>query len=250
MVQFGFDGQLNYDFVISQQRAVDEIFDDLPLGVSYGLAIDNSSVVMQSLQPYDTTAMYGYITTVAMCYVPEDMVSELQDQLTRSWSQLYKNPDDSVHTIMSVINPNFPLIPGSAFGGATGTGGPSATASTTANGGDPLANNNSGSSVSGTTVGIGVGVAAGAALYGAAMFFVAKRYRKRKNLHRRSPSLIDTTSMAQSNGEMMTGAGAALMGGSRDGWGSGRNSRGSDRSGPSGRGISAPVTAENSLGWN
>jgi hypothetical protein len=260
LIQIGFKAQLNYNFVISNNLAIQEIFNDLPRGISYGLGIDIKQVVMQSLQPYDTTATYGFITTVAMAYIPKGQVHTLADEITRSWTPLYGNPDAGVRTVMSVINPYFPLIPGGNLNNPSGTGNPSSSTSAVVNQADPLANNNSGSSVSGTTVGIGVGVAAGAALYGAAMFFVAKRYRKRKSLHRRSPSLIDTTSMAQSHGEMMTGAGAALMSGSRNGgsgeehpyYGSGRNSRGSGRSGASSRGrdISAPVMAENSLGWN
>jgi len=263
LCQIGFKKQLNYNFVISHHRAIQEIFDLLPPGVGYGCKIGKDQITMQSLQPFDTTGTYGYITTVAMFYMAEDLVPLLQLQISRKYSTLYKNPDPSINTIMNVINPEFPLIAGGGMdgqGGGSGTDSPTATASATANAADPLsANNSSKGPVVGTTVGISVGVVCGAALYGAAMFFVAKRYRKRKNLHRRSPSLIDTSSMAQSHGEMMTGAGTALMGGSRGHsgdhaqgyYGSGRTSRGSGHSGSSrGRDISAPVQAENSLGWN
>lgn len=212
---------------------------------------------MQSLQPFDTQATYGYITTMALAYIPQAQVNALADQITEPWMPLYHNPDDGVRTVMSVINPDFSIIPGSGLDYPSSTGNPGSATSTVPNPGDPLANNGNGATVNATNIGIGVGVACGAALYGAAMFFVAKRYRKRRNLHRRSPSLIDTTSMAQSNHEIMTGAGAALMGGSRGGddhtyYGSnGRMSRGSGHSGSSrGRDISAPMMAENSLGWN
>ena len=264
LCQIGFLKQLNYNFVISHRRAIEEIFELLPRGIGYGCEMAKKQITMQSLQPFDTTQTLGYITTVAMFYLPNDMVSLLQLQISRKYSRLYRNPDKSVNTITNVINPEFPLIAGGgmgAGGGGSGTEYPTASASATANPADPLSDNGSSKGpVVGTSVGIGVGVVCGAALYGAAMFFVAKRYRKRKSLHRRSPSLIDTASMSQSHGEMMTGAGTALMGDSRGHSGDhgdvyygsgGRSSRGSGGSGSSrGRDISAPVTAENSLGWN
>jgi hypothetical protein len=267
LCQIGFKKELNYNFVISHRRAIEEIFELLPGGVSYGVDITDDHVTMQSLQPFDTTQTKGYITTVAMFFLPDDMVESLQLQIQRPYSRLYKNPDESTATIMSVINPEFPLIAGGGMGGAgggSGTDNPTASASATANAADPLSNNNSSGSkgpVVGTSVGIGVGVVCGAALYGAAMFFVAKRYRKRKSMHRRSPSLVDTSSMRHTPDVAMTGAGNALMGsGGYSGdhgegpYGSGRSSRGSGHSGQTGgsrgRDISAPVTAENSLGWN
>ena len=250
---------------MTNQPAIGQIFKHVPLGLKFGLNITDG-VTMQSLQPYDTTQEKGYITTVAMAFVPKDLIGLLQNQIIASNSALYRGPDASTMTIMSVVDNTFPLIANGAMLGInpTGTGPNSASTSSVVNVVDPLANSGEGSksggSVNTTSVGIGVGVVAGAAVYGAAMFWVARRYRKRKALHRRSPSLIDTASMAQSRGEIMTGAGAALMSGGRGQSGdhetayygtSGRTSRGSGHSGSSrGRDISAPVMAENSLGWN
>ena len=262
LIQIGFLYQLNYDFVIRNAIAISQIFDHVPKGLKYGLNVTNG-ITMQSLQPYDTTADKGYITTVAMAFIPKDMLELLQNQLTRGNSRLYRGPDNPTMTIMSVVDSTFPLLAnGNMIGNPTGTGYPGAATSSIVNVVDPLANNpgdGKGQQVNTTSVAVGVGVVFGAAVYGAAMFWVARRYRKRRSLHRRSPSLIDTSSMAQSHGEMMTGAGAALMSGRGHSgdhetayYGtSGRNSRGSGHSGSSrGRDISAPVMAENSLGWN
>ncbi|MCJ1415885.1 hypothetical protein MMC32_002219 [Xylographa parallela] len=234
------------------------------MGLAYGLGLDLSGVTMQTLQPYDTTATLGYVTTLAMAYIPSSFVNDLSLDIHTPTSALYANPNDSVNTLVSMINPSFPILAGGDLGGAnpgTNTGSPTSTASAVITEGAPIgAGTDNSSSVKAASVGIGMGVVAGAALYGAAMFFVAKRYRKRNSIHRRSPSLIDTSSMSQSHGEMTSGAGAALMSGGRgysggdyDTYGySGRDSRGSGRSGgSSGRqNISAPVMAENSLGWN
>lgn len=221
---------------------------------------------MQTLQPYDTTATLGYVTTLAMAFIPTSYVNDLSLDIHTPPSLLYRHPDLIINTLMNKINPSFPILAGGDIGGSspgTGTGSPTSTVSAIISEGAPLGGADNSSSIKGTSVGIGVAVVAGAAVYGAAMFFVAQRYKKRRQLHRRSSSIIDTSSMAQSHSEIVTGAGAALMSGGRgasagdygDGYGygySGRNSRGSGHTGgSSGRQqISAPVMAENSLGWN
>ena len=265
LIQIGFLYPLNYEFVVANDLSIKQIFHYLPLGVAYGLGLDQGQVLMQTLQPYDTTQSLGYVTTLAMAFVPSSFVNALSLDIHNPVSTFYANPDDSVNTLVSMINPSFPIQAGGDLGGTnpgTVAGSPTSTASAIISEGAPLGGGSDNtSSVKAASVGIGVGVCVGAAVYGAAMFFVAKRYRKRNSIHRRSPSLIDTSSMAQSHGEMMTGAGAALMSGGgghsagdypyQDSYG-GRDSRGSGRSGgSSGRQqISAPVMAENSLGWN
>ena len=266
MVQIAFLRPLNYPFVISHIPAIEQIYNYLPIGIAYGLNVDVSNITMHSLQPYDTTATQGFITTVAYAFIPSDMVDLMVLQVSNPAARFHHYPPETsqVYQLILYVNPTFPVrAPASADGGAGSNtaGGPNPSPSTILNVVDPL-NNGSGSSstVNPMSIGIGFAVVGGAALYGAAMFFVARRYRKRRSLHGRSSSIIDTSSMAQSHGEMMTGAGAALMSGGRGHSGdhetayygtSGRSSRGSGRSGSSrGRDISAPVMAENSLGWN
>ena len=262
LVQFAFTRPLNYPFVISHGPAIQEIFTYLPVGIAYGLSIENSGVTMQSLQPFDTTATQGFITTLAFAYIPSDMVNLMSLQLTNPASRFHHyDPESSqVFQLITYINTAFPLMAGGNLPGGPGSsvpGAPGSTQSAMVNVVDPLNNGQGSSSVNPTSIGIGFAVVGGAALYGAAMFFVARRYRKRRSVHGRSPSIIDTSSMAQSHGEMVTGAGAALMSGGRGLSGdhdtayygtSGRSSRGSGSS--RGRDISAPVMAENSLGWN
>ena len=268
LIQIAFTRPLNYPFVISHMPAIQQIFSYLPVGIAYGLSMDVKGVTMQSLQPYDTTATQGFITTVAYAYIPQDDVDLLSLQITNAASRLHHYvPEGSpVFELMKYINTAFPLVAGGQLPGGPGstvTGSPGSTQSNVVNVVDPLNNGSGGSSVNPMSIGIGFAVVGGAALYGAAMFFVARRYRKRRSVHGRSSSIIDTSSMAQSHGEMVTGAGAALMSGGRAHSGdhetayygtSGRNSRGSRGSGRTGssrgRDISAPVMAENSLGWN
>ncbi|RDA91036.1 hypothetical protein CP533_2555 [Ophiocordyceps camponoti-saundersi (nom. inval.)] len=109
-----------------------------------------------------------------------------------------------------------------------------------------------------TTMGVAFGVVGAGVMYGAAMFIIARRYKRKKQTHRRSSSV----SNSQNSSEMRYtgGASPALMGGalpSRDYFSyrpEGRDSHGSGRSGMGNSGrtanISAPVAAENSLGWN
>ena len=110
--------------------------------------------------------------------------------------------------------------------------------------------------VKASSVAIGVGVACGAAAYGAAMFFVARRYKKRRQSHMRSPSMFSSPVMSHVGAD--PAAQQALMSGAMNGERSvspfydRAESRGSGRSGASSarQQISAPVMAENSLGWN
>jgi hypothetical protein len=267
MIQIGFLFQLNYNFVIENQQSAKQIFEFLPAGLAYGLGISEDQVVMQALRPYDTIGQLGYVTTLAMAYVPSECVNALSLDIHTPPSPLYNNPNVSVNTLVNIINPAISILAGGDLNGTpigTGTGSPTSTVSAIVSEGAPLGGGtDNSSSIKGTSVGIGVGVCVGAAVYGAAMFFVAQRYKKRRQQHRRSASYIDTSSMARS--EMATGAGAPLFSGglrtqsgngdydtSGYGYYSGRNSGGSGGSGGSAgrQQISAPVMAENSLGWN
>ncbi|MCJ1366056.1 hypothetical protein MMC16_005181 [Acarospora aff. strigata] len=194
-----------------------------------------------------------------MAYIPADLVDRLKLDLLAPPSLIYRNPDSSVNMLMARIDPGFSILANQPYGegalGGNGNGNGGASSTSSPGDGAPLGGNmENSSSVKGTSVGIGVGVVAGAAVYGAAMFFVARRYRRKRQGHYRSRSLIDTGDMVQSSG---AGASSALMSGGRaDGWRSvtpgydGRDSRNSGRSGSTRAQISAPVMAENSLGWN
>ncbi|KAI4125480.1 MAG: hypothetical protein LQ347_005367, partial [Umbilicaria vellea] len=217
LIQVGFLQPLNYAFVAANLVSASQIFNFLPQGMAYGLGIPPGQVTMQTLQPYDTSVKLGYITTLATAYIPSDMVDHLSLDLHTPPSKMYNNPNGSTNTIMSMINPSVPIMAGSAFGGASGTDSSTAASSSAAvvQEGSPLGAGASNSSpVKGSSVGIGMGVVCGAAAYGAAMFFVARRYRKRRSSHQRTPSVLDSASM-RSHGEAVGGASAALMSGGR-----------------------------------
>lgn len=235
-----------------------QIFEYLPQGISDGLGLKKTQVTMHSLVPLDTTQRMNYITTLALAYIPSNMVSTLSLDLHIPASALYNNDDASVNTLMNYINPAIPLTPGSNLetGGSTGTSGGSepSTSSASGNGnsvfGDTNEQNQS-PGKTGATAGIAMAAVGGSVAYGAAMFLIARRYKKRKQGHRRSSSVLHGGEMRQSGSPALMGGGAFMSGG-RTTPGYDRNSRGSGRTGNSARTqqISAPMMAENSLGWN
>lgn len=165
-----------------------------------------------------------------------------------------------------MINPAIPLKGDNSLGTPSAPGSGKDDPSTSknpdpGNEGVPISQVDNSSPVRAKSVGIAAGVVCGAAAYGAAMFFVARRYRKRKQSHRRSPSMLSSPVLSGTSPDYTVGAGTALMSGGRgdgdrsstphNGYYYERNSRGSGHSGSTGRQqISAPVMAENSLGWN
>ena len=262
LIQIGFLYPLNYAFVLAHMESQQQIFKYLPQGIADGLDIPVTNVTMQTLRAYDTTRDLGYITTLALCYVPAEQVNMLNLILKTPSNPIYNNPDKSVKTILSMINPAIPILSDNIINGASpsqNSASPSSSASGSVNEGAPIGNVDQSSPVRASSVGIAAGVVCGAAAYGAAMFFVARRYRKRKQSHRRSPSMFGSPVMTGSPHDFIGGANTALMSGGRGdpdrsispGFYHARDSRGSGRSASTGRQqISAPVMAENSLGWN
>jgi hypothetical protein len=111
LVQVGFLSQLNYSFVAGQPTAAAQIFDLLPPGVAYGLGTDTNEVVVAQLRPLDTTDTLGYISTIALLYIPSDDVNALQAALLNAGSPLNNNPDSRVAALMSYISPEIPATP-------------------------------------------------------------------------------------------------------------------------------------------
>ena len=265
LCQIGFLFPLNYKFVLNNDVSQRQIFKYLPMGISDGLNLTLGNVTMQTLRAYDTTQDLGYITTMALFWLPSDHVNMLSFDLHTPTDQIWNNTNPSVKTLMSVINPTIPIRADNSLGGPSPSAGgdsPTYSAAGPVNEGAPIGGSLDNSSpVRASSVGIAAGVVCGAAAYGAAMFFVARRYRKRKQSHRRSPSILSSPVMSGTSPDYMGGANTALMSGGRgdrdrsvsppNGYYYGRDSRGSGHSGSTGRQqISAPVMAENSLGWN
>ncbi|KAI4250696.1 MAG: hypothetical protein L6R42_008667 [Xanthoria sp. 1 TBL-2021] len=265
-IQVGFLQALNYAFVVNNEVTQEQIFDFLPPGIAYGLNIPVENVLMETLKA-DASTDLPYIRTLALAFIPKDQVNNLYLHLHTPAHPIYHNPNASISQLMSFIDPSVAIQADNPMSGSSGPGGSGSGASPTptnpAQGGAPIGGGiASDMPVRKSSVAIGVGVVCGAAAYGAAMFFIARRYKMRRQSHGRSPSMFSSPVYSGSHHDFMGGANAALMSGARgdggrsatppmDGFGYGRDSRGSGRSGSTGRQqISAPVMAENSLGWN
>ncbi|KAF2485319.1 hypothetical protein BDY17DRAFT_100851 [Neohortaea acidophila] len=270
LIQVGFEFALNYPFVVSRPESASQIFAYLPQGIAHGLGINESSVMMNALQPYNTAAKLGFVTTLAQAYIPSGLVDQLQLDIRTATSQLYYNDHVPVQQLMRVINPAIPILPGSTLDGVpevpTFNAEAAAGAGKNTGAGAPIGGDSGVSkSVRGTSVGIGAGAVAGAAVYAAAMIYVARRYRQKRKNHRRAssiPAAVHPGEMTQRSSA--GGMGSLFMSGAihnargttaRTSLNSaGRNSRTSNTS-SNGRsvreqGISAPLMSENSLGWN
>lgn len=258
LVQVGFKFGLNYEFVIDTPTAAGEIMRDLPQGLAYGLGISADQVLMNALVPYPTTGEDHFIVTLAQAYIPTDLVNRMALDLHIRKSAMYHNPDKAVNALMQQINPTISLIPGANMDSvpASATYNPAATASSAVDDGAPIGGDSGNSNkVKGSAVGIGVGAVCGAAVYAAAMIYVARRYRQKRQNHRRANSVPRAGEMSQTSGGGM--GGFFMSGANGHDPGSGSGGRGSRTSGHSSngrsvreQGISGPIMAENSLGWS
>lgn len=256
MGQVCFKWPLNYPFVSANDGGL-QIFHYLPKAVASGLNISEADVKNVGLKPLDTTAYQGFITTSALFTIPKDLASKLQAQLRNPADAFWHNKDSTVNDLTNLINTACPLAVGqypvdqpnpnqAGNNGASQTGG---SGDGGAMGGDIGASR----PINGSAAGIATGAIVGAIAYGAAMFFVARRYRNKRIAHQRASS-VPSTGSRMTYGSIPGGA-AAWMHGARNGRIT-PGSRGSQTSDSShGRSvrtqqISAPVMAENSLGWN
>jgi hypothetical protein len=267
LIQVAFGYGFNYDFVVTQAKAAAQIFQLLGPALSYGVSVDASNVQVQKLIPLDTNPTLGYTTTLAIVAFPQDLVQTLSVQVVVPSSKLYQNSNQLVYNLTANINPAISIYLGSGLDGSSGGSGDGSSASASATPNPDVFSQPAGASDQtpaqrGTTAGIAVASIGVAAAYGAAMFVIARRYKRKRTSHRRTSSLSNPAS-----DEMRQTGSPALMGGallSRDfetygGVAGGRNSHGSGQTERSGRSgdtsvrtayISAPVAAENSLGWN
>ncbi|OTA63594.1 hypothetical protein K449DRAFT_394164 [Hypoxylon sp. EC38] len=265
LIQISFLYGENYQHLVDEPLAASQMFTFLPQGLAYGGGFDTERVVMYNIRPYDTIARLGYITSQAMVWYPTEGISKLSDDIGYPTTPVYNHPDPLVRNLTCQINPAIGIMPGSVLGGVAGSDGGSGADPTDSvpTNNDPFDTQGPGeqttSAQQGMTAGIAVGAASVAGAYGAAMFIIARRYKRKKQRHQRSSSITSPSEMRQ------TGS-PALMGGallSRDftsnpGYGgvtgNTRDSQGSGRSGMNSSArtanISAPVAAENSLGWN
>jgi hypothetical protein len=254
---------LNYKFVVANPLAAAQLFSLIPQAIAYDLGFSSDKVVMHSIVPYDTQSQLGFYTSQAILFIPKSTVEQLRLDHKIPSSGLYTNPNPLIFNMTNQINTGIDIIMGSTLDGSgTTTADGSNPTSTSTDSNDAFGAGSSSSDQTsaqkGTTAAIAVGSLGLAGAYGAAMFIIARRYKRKKQRHQRTSSLTNPSEMRQTGSPAMMGG--ALL--SRDfvagNYGgvspNTRDSQGSGRSGMNNSGrtafISAPVAAENSLGWN
>lgn len=65
---------------------------------------------MRSIEPYQSQSA-GYVISVALAYIPKSLISTLDAMIHTPTSQLYRNPNTSVNTLMNLIDPSIPSSP-------------------------------------------------------------------------------------------------------------------------------------------
>ncbi|KAF3354419.1 hypothetical protein VdG1_07498 [Verticillium dahliae VDG1] len=209
LLQVGFLYAENYEFVSKNPMAAAQLFTLLPIALTDGAKIDAGKVIVTSLVPYDTMPSLGYITTLARFWYPASMVDQLRMDIKIPNSLLHNNPQQLIYNLTQNINPAIDIIPGSenipgGNGGAPTSGSP--------NGNNDMFDNNESDSTpiqTGTAAAIGIGAVTVGVAYGAAMFLIARRYKRKKQAHRRASSISGTSSDMR-----YTGTGSpAMMGG-------------------------------------
>lgn len=273
-IQIAFKEPLNYEFVAGHSKSAAQLLSGVPSLLMFEGGITNKSLVqMRRLEPLNTQDVYGYITTLAICTYPIDLVPTLSMDVKLPNSRLYQNTEVLLFNISQQINSAIGIYlgdsaAGSSSVGSSGGNSDDGTSKTGGNGGDVF-QNTSGDSTSSSTkakvAGIAIGAAALAGAYGGLMFFIARKYKRRQMARSRASSLSNPDSMHRGSPAMMGGAlmsqdftnYGAVSGGGRDSHGShGSSNQASVNQASvnqaSGRTayISAPVAAENSLGWN
>jgi hypothetical protein len=255
--QLGFKQGLNYKFV-AENDGGNQIFLYLKMAIADALQLKESEVINYGLKAADTWDTLGWGQTLAVFMIPGPLNDTLRQQVSLPGTAFYNNKNETVNVLTSLVDPTSfseysPSKPGysnnAANPQASATDGP---AQGGAMGGDMAASH----PINGTAAGVAAGAVIGALAYGAAMFFVARRYREKRLAHKRSNSIANSSRYTY--GSVGGLGGNAWMSGARNGRLSAgmpgsRGSQGSDSS--NGRSvrtqqISAPVMAENSLGWN
>lgn len=269
-IQVAFKFALNYRFITNENpNAGAQIFEYLPKSLKYmeGLTEEQKKrLQVLRVVPLNTEQQLGYVTSVAIATWPKAFFPQLRLDVKTPFSQFYQNTSNGMlaHNLTMLVNPAIDILPGATLDGKPAGAG-SGTGGNGSNGPNDVFNNdnnstNQSATQRGTVAGIAFGAVSLAAAYGAAMFIVARRYKKKRQAHRRSSSVATPSEMRQSGSPALMGG--ALL--SRDfthyggvmGPAGGRESHGSNGSGRSAgnsartAGISAPVAQENSLGWN
>lgn len=251
--------------MVDNNKAAAQLFLLLPKALADAAGFDINKAQVKRLVPLDTQNSLGYITTCAVVSYPNSMVEALSIDITLPNAALYNHQEQLIYNLTQQINPAIPITLGALPDSANGVSGDNPGVN--APGGSPNSNpfgssnddaNSQTGAQKGTTAGIVSGAVAVAAAYGVVMFVIARRYKRKKQAHRRASSISNPSDMRESPSGSPALMGGALLSRDFSGYGAmaagGRDSHGSGRSGMGNSSrtqyISAPVAAENSLGWN
>ncbi|RPA84063.1 hypothetical protein BJ508DRAFT_324050 [Ascobolus immersus RN42] len=201
LVRLGFDKHMHYAHLLAHPIAIRQIFEFLPMGIAYGLGLENANATpIHLIQPFHSRRELGYIRTLVFVYIPRSKLEELDNKRYQFRSGLYNNSNRLVRKMMSYLDPTVPLrgqMSGSDLEENSGEpmtapdgdwlNGPDATAvaedkDIEATDG-PESDNEKGDYGKTNVVGAAVGAALGAMFFGAlATFFILrKRYTRRKS---------------------------------------------------------------------
>lgn len=108
LITVGFKSGLNYPFVVSHSLASAQIFQYLPLTLTYPFQSDNNVAVKQ-LVPFQSSSL-DYIVTVAEVYFPKKWVESLNESLQTSYSSFYFNTNPTENSIAQLVDINIPLV--------------------------------------------------------------------------------------------------------------------------------------------
>ncbi|GAB0135671.1 hypothetical protein EsDP_00004000 [Epichloe bromicola] len=254
----GFKSPLNYLFVSSNTVAAAQIFKYLPRALSDASGVDVNKLQISKLVPYNTQDTWGYVTTIAQLNYPATLVDTLQMDIWSTNSAFYHNADPIVRNLTDLIEVQIDIHGNINDGSSNSMGGSNGGGNGNNNSNDAFGSGNGGNQSSkqkATTAGIAIAALGFSAMYGAAMFIIARRYKRKRQGHRRASSI--SSSPASSEMRYNGNGSPALMGGalySRDistyGAAGARDSHGSGGHSARTANISAPVATENSLGWN
>ncbi|KAI5282646.1 hypothetical protein KEM54_002666 [Ascosphaera aggregata] len=201
LIQIGFKPRfLPYYWIARNSDSINQIAKYVPLNLAEALNIPVTDTPFVAIDEWKE-----YHMALVRCYIPGDKLHNLSGQLHSFASPLFNSKEPPARALFQYVDPNVPLIPGeggtppvettdSSFvmgpsksgGGRSGSDGYGN--SNNNGGGDSIDSNTNGPAGSGSSsqihprsVGIGLGVVAGAAVYGAAMFWIARRRRQGKN---------------------------------------------------------------------
>lgn len=218
VVTIGFKESLNYPFVVEHSLSSAQIFDYLPLVLTFPFTADSSysNVTVKRLVPY-TASGIDYIITVAEVYFPIEAVSSLQLLVEDTSSKLYRNSDATDAKLASLIDNRIPL---------TGLDTTATSSATSSDNNGSMDSSNSPVSKKGVVAGVATGAAAGTIAYMSLMVLLFRRFKKKRNNIELPPS--DSESNLEASNQVSAGTPST------------------ENRPP----ISNPVNTFNSLGWS